>query len=177
MKKEKTNIVLIGMPGSGKSTVGIILAKQMSKDFIDTDVLIQTKEGRSLQEIVDGDGHMVLRDIEEKVLLSIETTHRVISTGGSAAYSHPAMHHLGKDGIIVFLHADLHTLRDRIENYETRGLAKKPEQSFADLFAERYTLYTRYADITIETGGLTQEQVCGEITKKLANIPSNTYSA
>ena len=169
MQQTKTNIILIGMPGSGKSTVGIILAKQMSKDFIDTDVLIQIREGRSLQEIVDNDGHMVLRDIEEQVLLSIETANRIISTGGSAAYSHPAMLHLRQNGTIVFLHADLNTLRERIENYETRGLAKKPEQSFADLFAERYTLYTRYADITVETGGLTQEQVCTEIIKKLTD--------
>ena len=169
MQQTKTNIILIGMPGSGKSTVGIILAKQMSRDFIDTDVLIQIREGRSLQEIVDNDGHMVLRDIEEQVLLSIETANRIISTGGSAAYSHPAMLHLRQNGTIVFLHADLNTLRERIENYETRGLAKKPEQSFADLFAERYTLYTRYADITVETGDLTQEQVCTEIIKKLTD--------
>lgn len=170
MPQAKTNIILIGMPGSGKSTVGIILAKQMSKDFLDTDVLIQTREGRSLQDIVDNDGHMVLRDIEERVLLSIEATNQVISTGGSAAYSDPAMQHLRKDGIVVFLHADLDTLRKRIENYETRGLAKKPEQSFEDLFEERYTLYTKYADIIVESSGFTQEQVCTEVLRVYSKI-------
>ena len=172
MVQAKTNIVLIGMPGSGKSTVGVILAKQTSKGFIDTDVLIQIREGRSLQEIVDTNGHMVLRDIEEKVLLSVEATNQVISTGGSAAYSEPAMQHLRQDGIVIFLHADLDTLRGRIENYETRGLAKKPEQSFEDLFKERYSLYTKYADLTVESGGFTQEQVCTEIIKKLSDIHS-----
>lgn len=170
MPQAKTNIILIGMPGSGKSTVGIILAKQMSKDFLDTDVLIQTLEGRSLQDIVDNDGHMVLRDIEERVLLSIEATNQVISTGGSAAYSDPAMRHLGQNGIVVFLHADLDTLRGRIENYGTRGLAKKPEQSFEDLFKERYTLYTKYADIVVESSGFTQEQVSTMIIQKLMNL-------
>lgn len=169
MLQAKNNIILIGMPGSGKSTVGVVLAKQMSKDFLDTDVLIQTREGRSLQEIVDNDGHMVLRDIEEKVLLSIEANNQVISTGGSAAYSDPAMQHLRQNGIVIFLHADLDTLRERIENYETRGLAKKPEQSFEDLFEERYTLYTKYADIVVESSGFTQEQVCAEIIQKLTN--------
>lgn len=173
MVQVKTNIILIGMPGSGKSTVGVILAKQTSKGFIDTDVLIQTREGRSLQEIVDTDGHMVLRDIEEKVLLSVEASHQVISTGGSAAYSDPAMQHLRQDGIVVFLHADLTTLRGRIENYETRGLAKKPEQSFEDLFEERYRLYMKYADITVKNDGLTQEQVCTEIINKLSDAYSH----
>lgn len=168
MRRDTTNIVLIGMPGSGKSTVGIILAKMTSKDFIDTDVLIQIREGRTLQDIVDEDGHMVLREIEEKVLLTIDAENHVISTGGSAAYSKPAMMHLRSKGIIVFLHADLPTLQERIGNFETRGLAKKADQTFEDLYMERVSLYTQYADITVESGGFTQEQVCSEIILKLA---------
>ncbi|MFN2355888.1 MAG: shikimate kinase [Desulfopila sp.] len=168
MTHRHSNIVLIGMPGSGKSTVGIILAKLTSRDFLDTDILIQTTTGRTLQQIVDGDGHMALRRIEEDVLLSVSPKNQVISTGGSAPYSHAAMAHLQKDGIVVFLHADLKTLRRRIDNFETRGLAKKPEQSFEDLFEERLDLYSEYADITIEGGALTQEQVCRAIIAKLA---------
>jgi shikimate kinase len=167
MDQEKTNIVLIGMPGSGKSTVGIILAKMTSKDFIDTDVLIQTREGRTLQDIVDKDGHMVLREIEERVLLTIDANNQIISTGGSAAYSEPAMNHLHSKGVIVFLHADLATLQQRIGNFESRGIAKKADQTFEDLYRERYSLYTHYADVTVESGGFTQEQVSSEIIRLL----------
>ena len=151
------------MPGSGKSTVGIILAKMMAKDFVDTDVLIQLEEGRTLQAIVDAEGHMALRAIEERVLLGVHHRNHVIATGGSAAYSHKAMAHLQGDGVIVFLHAELDCLRARIRDYETRGLAKRPDQTFEDLFVERLSLYQRYADITIPCLELTQEQVCCEI--------------
>ncbi|SHO50642.1 shikimate kinase [Desulfopila aestuarii] len=159
----KSNIVLIGMPGSGKSTVGIILAKMMAKNFVDTDVLIQLAENRTLQEIVDSEGHMELRHIEERVLLDVNHRHHVIATGGSAAYSHKAMTHLAQDGIIVFLNADLSCLRSRIQNYETRGLAKRPDQTFQDLFDERYQLYTRYANIIVDCSLLSQEEVCNKI--------------
>lgn len=170
MTLKPTNIVLIGMPGSGKSTVGIILAKLTAKSFIDTDVLIQISQNRSLQNIVDNDGHMVLRKIEENVLLNLVCQNHVISTGGSAAYSEPAMQHLKLNGIFVFLHADLDTLRSRIKNFDTRGLAKKPDQSFEDLFQERHYLYTKYADITIESGGNTQEEVCSHIIAALNKL-------
>lgn len=163
----KSNIVLIGMPGSGKSTVGIILAKFTAKDFIDTDVLIQLAENRTLQDIVDTDGHMALRVVEERVLLSVNRQNHIIATGGSAAYSSSAMKHLQGDGIIVFLDADLDCLRSRIQNYETRGLAKRPDQSFQDLFNERLALYTRYADITVPCSQLSQEQVCSKILTKI----------
>jgi shikimate kinase len=167
----KSNIVLIGMPGSGKSTVGIILAKMTARNFVDTDVLIQLAEDRTLQEIVDNDGHMELRKIEERVLLSVNHRNHIIATGGSAAYSDKAMAHLKKNGFIVFLNADLPCLRSRIQNYETRGLAKRPDQSFHDLFTERYELYSRYADLTVTCSQLTQEQVCAEIILAITDAP------
>ena len=167
MTTNKRNIVLIGMPGSGKSTIGVILAKYLRMEFIDTDILIQSEEETTLQEIVNSHGHMVLREIEERVLLGVKCTNTIIATGGSAAYSAPAMMHLKENGIIVFLHADLPALRKRICNYETRGLAKRPEQSFQDLFAERLELYTRYSDITIKSSEINQEQVVSSIIEKL----------
>lgn len=165
--KAKSNIILIGMPGSGKSTVGVILAKILAKRFLDTDLLIQYVEKKTLQEIVDSEGHMALREVEERVLLSVRCQNHIIATGGSAAYSRPAMLHLKKDGIVVFLSANLSALNKRIHNYETRGLAKRPDQSFQDLFEERLSLYQEYADIVIESSNLTQDQVCDEIIRTL----------
>jgi shikimate kinase len=168
----QSSIILIGMPGSGKSTVGIILAKMMAMNFVDTDVLIQLQEGRTLQDIVDVEGHMALRAIEERVLLGVRHPNHVIATGGSAAYSQNAMIHLKKIGTIVFLHADLPCLRARIQNYETRGLAKRPDQTFQDLFDERLILYTRYADLTVPCSLLTQERVCSEIITHIGHESS-----
>jgi shikimate kinase len=162
---QETNIVLIGMPGSGKSTVGIILAKMTSRDFIDTDVLIQVSQGRSLQTIVDNDGYLLLRQIEEKELLALNCKHHIIATGGSAVYGPKAMKHLKSDGIIVFIDVDLHVLESRVSDYKNRGLAKPQNQSFAELFEERLKLYRQYADITIHATNLSQEDVCEEIIK------------
>jgi shikimate kinase len=163
----RSNIVLIGMPGAGKSTVGVILAKHTARSFVDTDVLIQTSEQRALQEIVDEEGHMALRAIEERILLSLDLTDHVIATGGSAAYSDAAMKHLRRDGIVVFLHVPFAEIQRRVRDFETRGIARAPEQSFADLFEERFALYRRYADITIACEDLNQEQVSETIRRRL----------
>jgi shikimate kinase len=167
MTETKSNIVLIGMPGAGKSTVGIILARMMAKDFVDTDVLIQLSESRPLQDIVDSDGHMALRKIEEEVILRLRCSNHIIATGGSAVYSKAAMDHLGRIGNIVFLDADLPTLDARVRDFGTRGLAKRADQTFADLFRERRPLYKKYAGITLQCSGNTQEEVCSMIIEKL----------
>jgi shikimate kinase len=155
--KAKSNLVLIGMPGSGKSTIGVILAKRSSHDFVDTDVLIQSVEHRSLQSIMDSEGYMKLREIEARVLQGLDVDNHVISTGGSVVYSDAAMQHLRKKGTTIYLDVSLDTLRKRITDYETRGIAKRPEQSFADLFEERAILYRKYADITIKGDDMTQD--------------------
>jgi shikimate kinase len=161
-----SNLVLIGMPGSGKSTVGVCLAKRTARDFVDTDLLIQTSEKRKLQAIVDTDGYMALRKIEESILLDLRVQNHVIATGGSAVYSEPAMAHLKADGLAIFLDVDLAQLEARIHDYGTRGLAKRPDQSLADLFQERRGLYRQYADITITcTAGMTQEDLCARIVE------------
>ena len=167
MHQKKTNIILIGMPGSGKSTIGVILAKSLAMQFIDTDILIQMDQQKTLQEIIDSQGHMALRNIEERVLLKVNCSNHIIATGGSAPYSNPAMNHLKRDGVTIFLHTALQTLKSRIHNYETRGLAKRPEQTFQDLFSERSILYKKYGDITVETSSHTQDQVCDEILIQL----------
>jgi shikimate kinase len=170
MRKIRSNLILIGMPGSGKSTVGVVLAKQTARDFIDTDVTIQTSEGRSLQDIVDRDGYMALRRLEEETLLRISLRNHVIATGGSAVYSEAAMIHLKSDGFVVFLDADLPTLKKRIHDFGTRGLAKSPGQSLDDLYKERLPLYRQYADLVVECGNLSHEEVSERIIEALGSF-------
>jgi shikimate kinase len=169
MTPPRSNVVLIGMPGSGKSTVGVLLAKETGRGFVDTDVLIQTGQGRTLQDIVDVEGYMALRRIEEETILALSCRNHVIATGGSAAYSRAAMEHLKTDGVTVFLEVRLATLQRRIRNYATRGLAKRPDQSLADLFEERCGLYNRYGDIRVECSDLDQDQTCEAIVRCLAD--------
>ena len=163
----RRNLVLIGMPGSGKSTVGVLLARRTSRDFLDTDVLIQSREGRSLQAIVDADGYRALRRIEERILAGLKCSATVVATGGSAVYSAAAMDHLGAGGIRIFLNADLASLRERIRDFATRGLAKRAGQSFEQLFEERLPLYRRYADLTVDTTGRSHDEVCEAVLRAL----------
>lgn len=163
MTETNLNLVLIGMPGAGKSTVGVILAKQTARAFVDTDVLIQTSQGRSLQAIVDRDGYTALRKTEEDTLLGLSIHNHVIATGGSAVYSERAMNRLKSDGILIFLDVGLAILLARVRDFSTRGLARRPEQSFTELFDERLALYMKHADIVIKCDGMTQEQVCERI--------------
>jgi shikimate kinase len=167
MKDNTSNLVLIGMPGAGKSTVGVILAKRTLRAFVDTDVLIQTAQGRTLQDIVDADGYLVLRKIEEEVLRGLAVRGHVIATGGSAVYSETAMAHLRSGGTVIFLDADLPTIASRIKDFGTRGLAKRPDQDLADLFRERRALYRQYADITIVCSSMDQGEVCASIIAAL----------
>jgi len=161
------SIVLIGMPGAGKSTLGVLLAKETARDFVDTDVLIQVREGKTLQEILNDTDYLNLRQIEEQALLSVDLSHHVIATGGSAVYSERGMQHLAGLGPIVFLDCSLAELRRRIQNYETRGIARRPEQSFEALFEERNALYCRYANLVISCDGLSQQEIVDQIVGHL----------
>lgn len=165
MVEDKSNLVLIGMPGAGKSTVGVLLAKMTSRNFMDSDIMIQTAQGHTLQDIVDTQGPLALLDIEERMLLNLTCANHVIATGGSAVYSHAAMQSLKMRGVIIFLDVDLPTLTSRIQNFGTRGLAKRPGQSLSDLFEERFPLYRKYADIKISCKNCSQDKICAEIIK------------
>ncbi|WP_461482788.1 shikimate kinase [Porticoccus sp.] len=164
----KDNIVLIGMPGAGKSTVGVLLAKALGKDFVDSDVLIQVREGKTLQQIMDENDYLHLRQIEAQVLNDIDGRNLVIATGGSAVYSDSAMAHLASHGIVIYLDTPLQALRQRIRDYDSRGIARRPEQSFEELFAERTALYRRYADITLHSEQHSPEEMVAAIAEALA---------
>lgn len=144
------NIVLIGMPAVGKSTVGFILSQTLAYDFLDTDALIEKREGRTLAAIIAQEGLDGFCAVEEKHVMSIDAKRTVISTGGSVVYGNHAMVHLKSSGILVYLKADLILLINRLKNPTDRGVVQKPGQSVESLLEERHTLYSRYADIIVE---------------------------
>ena len=150
--EEKTCISLIGMPGAGKSTVGVILAKLMGLDFVDTDILIQSLENRTLQDIIDCAGYQHLRKIEEKVILSLEIKSSIISTGGSAIYSKKSMTRLRTLGPRVYLKLDLESLQERVAATPNRGIASEADKTFQEIFDERTPLYENYSDFVIDAG-------------------------
>jgi len=166
----KPNITLIGMPGSGKSTVGIILAKYLSFSFVDTDILIQINQQKSLQEILDESDYLNLRRIEAQEILKLNIKSHVIATGGSAVYSDKAMSHLKDISAIVFLEVDFDTCRKRIHNFDTRGIAKAAGQTFRDLFEERQILYRKYAELTVDCNTKNQEEIAEEIAGNFYNL-------
>lgn len=163
----RSNIALIGMPGAGKSTIGILLAKETGKGFVDTDILVQTRERKTLQQLLDEQGYMQLRTIEEQVLLNLDEADTVIATGGSAVHSKAGVQHLASGAVIVYLEATMQVLRQRIRNYSSRGIARQPAQTFEELFAERTKLYQKYADITVNCEGVSPEQVVAGIMDEL----------
>ena len=152
----KGNIVLIGMPGAGKSTLGVVVAKMLGMDFVDADLLIQSQCDRTLQKIIDAMGTDGFIQIENQVLKDIDCQNTVISTGGSAVYSDEAMQHLASIGTVVYLEVSLEELESRLGSLHERGVVMREGlgNSLAALYDERVPLYERYAEITIDTNGL-----------------------
>ena len=163
----KSNLTLIGMPGAGKSTVGIILAKNLSFGFIDTDVLIQINQQKPLQQILDESDHLKLRTIEEHEIMELNIRNHVIATGGSAVYSTNSMSHLLNISTVIFLEVSFEEIRRRIHNFKTRGIAKSKDQTFRDLYNERQSLYKKYAEIIIDCNRLDQEEIAIHIYESI----------
>lgn len=152
------NIVLIGMPGAGKSTIGVILAKSLLFDFCDTDLSIQRETGESLCQTISKIGIDGFISLEEKVICAQEFRNSVVATGGSAVYGENAMMHLKENGIAVYLKVSPEELQNRIKNIHTRGIAMKEGTSISELYGERAPLYEKYADIVIDCNGKTAEE-------------------
>ena len=163
------NIVLIGMPAAGKSTVGVLLAKQLARDFIDTDIHIQTEEGRSLREIIESEGTAAFRLLEERLVVQLACRGSVIATGGSVIYGDAAMLHLQQGGTLIYLYLPVEPLRRRLTDMNARGVAILPGQTLDDLFKERDPRYRCYADIVIDVENLNHQQVIDRIVARLDN--------
>ncbi len=157
----KMNIVLIGMPSAGKSTVGKPLARMLGKEFCDTDELISAREGKTPREIVTLHGLEEFLRIQESVITSLDVDNSVIATGGSVVYSVPAMKHLKANGVIVYLEMPLSELEARIET--GRKLARNSGKTFKELYYERVPLYEKYSDFTVRCSGKTVEDIVKEI--------------
>ena len=155
------------MPGAGKSTIGVLLAKALSRDFVDTDLLIQAAEGRGLQEMIDSDGLDDFLAIEERHILALNAHGAVIATGGSVVYSEEAMRHLKLNGTVVYLQLPLSDLEARITDMDSRGVVIAPWQSLTDLYHERLPLYEHFADITIGCAGLSHGQMVAQLMSAL----------
>jgi shikimate kinase len=156
--KKPRNIVLIGMPACGKSTIGVLLAKHLTRRFIDTDVHIQCMENKPLQEIIDTEGLDFFRRVEQRHILNMDARNAVIATGGSVVYSEAAMKKLGIDSLIIYLDLPLECIKKRLTNLCSRGVVKDKDQSLESLYYSRRPLYEKYAQITIQCEGLDHEQ-------------------
>ena len=161
MKKE--NITLVGMPGAGKSTVGVVLAKIAGYHFLDSDLLIQQKTGKLLHELIEIHGREGFLEIEGEINASIDTKCTVIATGGSVVYEENAMQHLKEISTVVYIYLPYEELRTRLGSLEQRGVALKPEETLKDLYDSRSVLYKKYADITVDASHMGIQAVAEEI--------------
>lgn len=161
------NVVLLGMPGAGKSTVGVLLAKRLGYDFVDTDLLIQARHKGRLQQIIAARGMSAFKAIEEEILCELTARHTVIATGGSAVYSTAGMRHLGQLGCRVFIDIPLAELLRRVDDMDTRGLVLDPGEDFARLYSRRRPLYQSWADMTVDGTGLLPGAVAAAIEDRV----------
>ena len=161
------NIILIGMPGVGKSTIGVILAKVLGYQFLDADLLIQKSEGKLLKDIIAEKGTEGFIQVENRVNSRIEAENAIFATGGSAVYGKEAMEHLKSIGTVVYLKQSLSVLEKRLRNIRNRGVVLKKGQTLKDLYRERTALYEKYADVTVDEYGLDIEETVQAVQKAL----------
>jgi shikimate kinase len=161
------NLALIGMPGAGKSTLGVLLAKRTARSFLDTDLLIQKAEGAPLQEIIENHGVKYFRRVEERIVLELDCSNCVIATGGSVVYSKVAMEHLGSLGRCIYLDVPLVELERRLGNLDKRGVIRAPGQDLDGLLAERRSLYESWANIRVDCQSLEHDDVVDAVIRKL----------
>lgn len=171
MKSSPSNIILIGMPAAGKSTIGVLLAKALAMQFVDTDLLVQARAGRSLQELLDEMGLERFCALEADTVLSIRATRTVIATGGSVVYGEDAMTHLQSLGRIVYLDVPLAEIQRRLTNLASRGVVLEPGQSVAQLYAARQPLYRRYATLTVDASADSHQIVVDRLLDQLDSAP------
>lgn len=161
------NIILIGMPGAGKSTIGVVLAKSMGMSFVDSDLVIQETEGKMLHELISEHGLDGFLKIEDRVNASIDVRKSVIATGGSVVYCPNAMKHLNEIGTIIYLKLTYESIEERLGDLTQRGVALKENQSLRDLYDERIPLYEQYANMTVDCEGRNIREIVTEINKRL----------
>jgi len=167
MLRDGQNITLIGMPGVGKSTVGVLLAKAARRRFLDTDLLLQARTGRALQEIINTEGLEAFLRLEEACVLELDLADHVIATGGSVVYSESAMRRLQAGGPIVHLDLPIEQLERRLSNLDVRGVVMPPGWDLRRLAQQRMPLYRQWADLTVDGTNKTQDQIVAEILHRL----------
>ncbi len=151
VRKDRSNIILIGMPACGKSVTGVVLAKSLKMNFLDTDLLIQERAGKGLQDIINQDGIDTFKELEERVITSVDVENTVIATGGSAVYYDAAMEHLKKTGTVIYIDVSLPAIKKRLRNIKTRGVAMGKDETIDSLYRTRVPLYRKYADLTVHS--------------------------
>lgn len=167
------NTVLIGMSGAGKSTLGVLLAKALGMDYVDTDIMIQQQEGRLLQEIIDSDGIEAFMEVEEKVVSKLQLKNCVVSTGGSVVYSEKAMNVLKQDGLVMYLHVPYEEIEKRLLNVTTRGIVIKKGNNLRDVYEERVPLYIKYSDQTLDCSNKDIERCVSEMVEHIQEMRRN----
>ena len=169
--EKKTNITLIGMPASGKSSVGVVLAKRLGKKFVDTDIVIQEKYGKLLKELIEEHGDEGFREIEDEVNAGLDLDNSIISPGGSVVYGEKAMQHLKEISVIIYLELSYTAIKSRLGDLRERGITLKEGQSLKDLYLERVPLYEKYADITVNEMKKSLAKTIDEICERLGEKP------
>ena len=169
------NIVLVGMPGCGKSTVGVLLAKALGMHFVDTDVVFQAREGKKLQHIIDEIGIDAFLKKEEETILSFDWSNTVIATGGSVIYGDRAMKHLHESGLVVYIRLPYAEIEKRLSNLATRGVTLRDGQTLLDLYQERIPLYEKEADIVLDAAGFEIEKTVAAIASRVEAVNGVSY--